>query len=321
MAGIRAMLTGDLQDTSLWTLASGASISGSQKRTGNYSFELGSACTAMKTIPNASAYYAKVGFYSACAGSGHYFAFREGDTEHVTFFLDLASGSIRAKMGSASLANGGTITANTWHCIEAFASISSASGVVTVKVDGTQVLTAASLDTQNGLSGSIDNFYFYSMGASTYLDDIVLRDDTWPGTGGIYVHTASATGNDTAWTPSAGSGFECVDDTPPSFVDYIYSSASAGAKSTFEMSDLSFTAASVKGVGVLVKGQLAAAGVGPIRAILKSDAAYGSGPTVGLSVTPTWVSYYTATDPSTGSTLTQAMVNAFQAGVESMAGD
>jgi hypothetical protein len=130
----------------------------------------------------------------------------------------------------------------------------------------------------------------------------------------------TADGADTAWTASAGDDYQCVDEIPATFDDYISTDVSVNAtKGTFAIGDLSFTPDSISVVAVYAKAQLDEAGVGSIRAIVKSSASYGNGATEGLDTTAEWVKGFFETDPATSAAWNEAGVNAAQAGVETVA--
>jgi hypothetical protein len=130
----------------------------------------------------------------------------------------------------------------------------------------------------------------------------------------------TADGADTAWAASTGADWECVDEIPATFDDYISTDASVNAtKGTFVVGDLPFTPESISVVAVYAKAQLDEAGAGEMRAIVKSGASYGNGATTGLDTDSKWVAGFFEVDPATSAAWLEAGANAAQAGVETVA--
>ena len=92
------------------------------------------------------------------------------------------------------------------------------------------------------------------------------------------------------WTASAGSDYQCVDETPNAAnddTDYI-SSSTAGQESRFAMSNLAATPAAVHAVQVRYRAKKTDAGNRTIRSLVNSNATESVGVERGLSTAYKW---------------------------------
>lgn len=332
------MLTADMQDINQWdvvTVGSGKTleISTDTARTGTRSFKMfgsnsSSALNMSKNCSSRADYYFKVCFYAVSNNTNVgnypvYINFREGSTIHVSIEI-CVYGGIKVYRNATYLgsASGVNIAANTWYCLEGYVKINDTTGEVTLKIDGTQVANLTSKDTKNGGAGNIDNLQIIASTYYTffYFDDIVMRDDTWPGRGGIIVLGPTSDGSVDNWTASAGNQYECVDDNPPNdYTDYISTDVSTlNTVQLFGMSDLSGTFNSIPVVACVSKAKLDGAGSGNIRGIIKSSSSYGNGNSVGLNTSSKYVHACFTTNPNGGGAWNKAAVDALEAGVETI---
>ena len=326
-SGVIFMATADSGGVSMWSTTSGVTVSSTQKRTGVNSLRIaGSASYAHRAVPAASEYYARYGiFVTQNLDDDFKLRLREGTTVHVSVLLQPNSGYFQAFMGTetgTSLGTGGVAAIGNWYCVEVYAKIAnSPDGEVRVKINGTEVITATGVDTRNGATGVIDNIYFQSDTQYMYIDDVIVRDDAWPGTGGIYVMTMVEDGSDTGWTASETDRHECVDEVPPTFTNYISADAGTpGTKSTFTVSGLTGNFLSIDNVRVAALAQLDLAGLGQVKTIGLSDGEYSKGSPVALDVSPLWVYHDILLDPglTPDGAWQKAAVNALEVGVETV---
>jgi hypothetical protein len=142
----------------------------------------------------------------------------------------------------------------------------------------------------------------------------------WPGRGGIYVLRPNEGSLTEEWTPSAGNPEDCIDETPPSYTDYIYTStASSGIKQLAGLS--SFPANSgylIRGVGVFTNQKTDLAAEAAVKTLILPSGApaaiAGSG--VGIDVSAAWNSTFYATNPYTAVDWTNQDINNLQIGIE-----
>jgi len=180
-------------------------------------------------------------------------------TQHVTVQVT-ANGEIKVFRGSiAGTQLGSTTSPNlvpsgTFVYLEAKCTLNDTTGVVTVKINGTQVFTITSADTKNaGTKTVLDGFGFIITTANADVDDIYLCNGAGSTNndflGDIKIETLFPTGagNTTQLTPSTGSNWQNVDDTTPNTTDYN-SSATDNQYDTYQMGDLVTASGTVFGV-------------------------------------------------------------------------
>ena len=327
--GIVFMATADTGDTTTWTTANIVSISSVTKRTGVYSYLIGRSNSPLitKTIPAHSDYYVKLGInctYAQYTGDGEplFVNFLENSTLHIKISFSFYDNSIKVYRNATQIGDSpytNILSLNTWNCFEIYVKIHDSTGIVTIKKDGLTIITITGVDTQNGGTGIINsinlgNGYF---GENTnYVDDIIIRDDAWPGLGGVYVLVPTGVGSNAGWTASAGSPYACVDELPPSATDYIYAdSAVVGVKHDFAMSDLVGAFSSIAGVGIFANANLDTAGATDLKTYVISDDTETVGSAVALTTSPAYVVQYLETDPDTATAWTAATINALKVGV------
>ncbi len=319
---VLALQTADLQDLTRWTShGANVAISNTWARTGTYSFRLPDSYPVSQTIPQSSAIFTRSAhLITGVSTISSFIYYRQGSTPVVTVVFNTVGGTIVVKRGDSSgttLGSIACISADVPFCLEVHCAIHATTGRVTLKLNGNTVLDLENQNTLGGGTGVIDNVYWtHYSGGYTYLDDICIRDDTWPGQHGIYVKAVNGAGDNAGWTASAGTPTDCVSDIPADFTDYISADASvADTKHDFATAALPITPSSVGAAGVVIKGKLDSAGSGKIRAYAKSGASYGTGTDVGLDVAAAWVDHYLTADPA-GGTWNAATIDALKIGVE-----
>ena len=127
----------------------------------------------------------------------------EGATEHITVSIDLDAGGLlkvfRGGTGGTLLASyTGNWTPYFWVLLQIKVKIHDTEGEVKVRYLNTEVLSFTG-DTRNGgTAGLLDRFKLTAGLGSTnqcYFDDIIIRDDIYPGIGGLYVYSPTGAGS------------------------------------------------------------------------------------------------------------------------------
>lgn len=323
------LITADWHDMDVWSAydsGGGGSHtrSSATARTGTYSFFLGNGGYNQLNVAGGATYYVGCGFFTNASNwNAIYLSFREGPTSHVTILLNMSSGIVQALRGTTGgtvLGSGGSVSTNRWYYIGAKVTVSDTVGVVQVYLDGTEIFNLTSQDTQNGGTAWIDNLLFCSTGVNGYIDDIKVRDNAIPGVGGIYVYVPTGDGADTGWAASAGSRYQCVDEAPGTYTDYVSTDVSTtGTKSTFTHAAMAAAAYdSIDCVCAAAVAKLDASGSGNSRAIVKSSASYGNGTTVALSTTSKYLHSFQTVDPNGGGAWSKTAVGSAEPGVETI---
>ena len=192
------------------------------------------------------------------------------------------------------------------------------SGIFQIKVN--DILDVDFSGQTSNTETDVDLLWFGELGlaSSSYFDDFVLDDSTWPGESRIAPCIPNGAGASTQFTPSAGANYTCVDETPPDSGDYVYTN-------TVSLDDL-YTLGDLPGDVISVKCVQASArawkdgGATPqnIELLARSGGTtYGSGDKplpseVGANIRHLW-----ETDPDTASPWAIAAVDALEAGIRS----
>lgn len=137
----------------------------------------------------------------------------------------------------------------TWMLMEVYYLPHLTAGTFTVKINGVVFVTATGVKTAPSTT-NIDGIQLdCTNSVNTYFDDFILDDANWIGSSSIQKSAVTAAGATTGLTPSAGSNYDCVEEIPPSDVDYIYTNT-PNAVDTYVCGNLTGTINSVKAVQV-----------------------------------------------------------------------
>jgi len=309
-----------------------AVISSETVRTGVYSAYVGGVGKGVyHDIPgDPSEIFLRAGIYYTGGTGGSprkLLLFRDsaGDPQ-LSLYIDNPTHKLRLYRGDESTlleTSSSPLPLNAWTCLEAHIKIDDAAGVVTVKLDGVQVMDFAG-DTQQTGNANLSVARWGSAGGDEwigYLDDIAVNDTTgsknnsWIGRGGIYGLKPNGAGAHTDFTPSAGANYECVDEVPPNDdTDYVEDDV-VGQIDTYTLEDLEPATGIVDAVQWLARVKLAAAGLGNFKRVLRySSTDYKGG---NLAVDTSYKYFTEIFDQAPDSTdWTIAKVNALEAGME-----
>lgn len=322
------LITADWHDVDVFTSVVDVVRSNTRARTGTWSFVLPAAndWAALNVVAAATKYVGFASYSTAASANAQHVFYRESTTEHLCIVLNTVSGTIEVRRGSESgtlLGSGGTIAIGRWYYIAIKGTIDNAAGVVEVWLDGIKVIDLSSQDTQNGGTATVNNIWWeQSAGtlASWYIDDIKVRDDAVPGVGGLVVKLPSADGGTNGWTPSAGDEYQCVDEAPPTFDDYISTdAATTNTLSNFAHAGLSAAAYdSIPCVAVVAKARLDDSGGANVRVVLNSNGTESDGSSTVLSTSEKYITHFVTADPDTSAAWTKAGVDAALFGVETI---
>jgi hypothetical protein len=321
---IAFMASGEQGDLLMWNSMSSSNVSISTTiapPVGTKTFRFsGVTVYAYRNVSASSTYYAKFRVYT---NSNLLINFREDTTLHISVGLQPATGLIIGYRNTTELGRASAgFALNTWHVIEVYGLIADGTGgAVTVRIDGVDVLTLTGKDTRNsGSAGTCNNIGIVGENGTAYFTDVVFRDDTWEGCGAINVGVPIGVGSLANWNASAGNPYECVDEVPVVFTDYL--SAAAGTPNTkhdLAMSDLpDLVYASIPAVGIAALAKLDGAGSGNMRVYADSGGSVSNGASKALSTTEQWLYNFMAVDPQGSGAWTEARVNALLAGVETL---
>jgi hypothetical protein len=326
--GILSMITADLQDLTLFSSNTGFTLSTTQKRTGTHSFRgaYGNQCTL--STPSIVEGYLRFAILDASAASGSYsVTLFNNDIYAPLLTFSRSAGTIvfGVEAGNAGMMGSSTASGvpfnpvDTWDVIEIHWKISDTVGILQVKVNGTQYMDFSG---DTWLYGSLDvgavKIVVVQATTYVYIDDIIVRDDIWPGRGGLYVLTPNAGSATEGWTASTGDPETCVDELPASSGDYIYTDATVdGTEHLVGLTALPTASWNVRGVGVFAQALATQDTDAFARTLLVSDGNQQVGSGIGITSGPAWLKSYYATEHD-AAPWTDSSIAALEIGVESV---
>ena len=251
--------------------------------------------------------------------------FQDSGSTQILIHHD-SNGAISIWRGYTQIAvsSGFSLSPDTWYYIEAKAFIASTGGYVTVKVNGTTVVSVSNVNTQNTANASANSIQFSHTASGSchaYIDDITILDGT--GTindfqGDCRVRTLLAAADDTVMFARSAGGYNYanVDDPSPNDdTDYNLSST-VGDKDFLAFNDLPANPGVIKCVQVSARARKDDSGARSLKTKVKSGGTEGNGAVSALSTSYTYITDVFATDPHTGAAWTDTAVNASSVGYE-----
>lgn len=226
------------------------------------------------------------------------------------------------------------ISVNQWNYFETKATLHTSTGIVTVRLNGVTVLTLTGQATSSTISnvfslvwsnpnaaGNTANFYddLYVLDAVDATATQGQPNNDFLGDVRVQALFPNAAGDTTGWTPSTGSNFQTVDETPPNTTDFnSVVATSTGTRDLYNLNDLTGTIAAVYAVRVHVIASKTDSGLALIKPVIKENSVVTAD-----SSQPLTVGQFTQLSsilwprkPSGPSLWTSSDVNALQAGVE-----
>lgn len=258
-------------------------------------------------------------------GSWYPLGIRDNGVRQVELKLN-SNGTISITRNQNALTGGTSVlalSANTWYYIEWKVTVADSIGANTcqVYVNGIQWLNVTTgQDTKNTANATADGFYFGDENGSAdgvtqdFTDIYIDNGTTFLGPQRVETLYPTGGGNSSQFTPSAGSNYQCVDETPPTDdTDYV-ESTTAGHIDTYAMGDLSSTPASIAAVQISSTDRKTDAGAKTINhAIRRSSTNYFG---ADIAQGDSYLINYTiwSTDPSTSAAWTASGINAAEVG-------
>jgi hypothetical protein len=207
-------------------------------------------------------------------------------------------GSISTVLGTSTE----TLSTGIWHYLEIEAVIHDTSGIVTVWMDGVQVIDLSGVDTKQQTEAGVDRIRFQLNGLNQFttptIDDVyITHGGTRLGESRVVVLYPNADTADADWTPRTGvDHFATVDETTVNGdTDYV-ASGTVGDLDLYEMSDLPFTPDIIHAVQVTMCARKDDAATREVRSKVKSGAATANGAPHAL--TPTTSTTGTSSRPT-----------------------
>lgn len=250
---------------------SAAAISAVQTRTGAYSLHLPSTNDRAWLILGVgyTELFLRIGLYMTGGNGANDRTFctllDNLGNELLTFQVRQADSVLLVRRGDyddALIASGGIVPTNTWCCIEIHVLIDNAAGIIQIRIDGVQIINFSGdtqIDANNetrvvalGADPATGIYVCYG-----YYDDLAInsihgiRNNSWPGLGGIVGLVPTGAGNYTQLTPSAGANWAAVNEVPPDDDAAYVESATIDLKDTYRMQDLIITPGQVANIAAV----------------------------------------------------------------------
>lgn len=173
-----------------------------------------------------------------------------------------STGAIQVNRGAATVIGtsaAGVLPLNTWVYLEFQVTCHDTAGAVTVKADGTTVLTLTNVDTRDGGADAlIDKVVIgaqqQTSGGVAYVRDIVIMNDAGTALNGpigpavVEARLATAAGDLAAWTPNTGANYAAVDDPGVNDGDTTYVEATTAVRDTYTVADLAAVGSNIQAV-------------------------------------------------------------------------
>lgn len=315
-----------------WDELTSVTVSGVGRR-GTNGLAAGSATIAGKNLPSdyTTAVFtgAAVSFSALPSSILSILNFMEAATVHVVICLT-STGRLQARNSSTSgtllcESAPGVVQGGSYGYIEAKAVIHDSTGSVTIRYNGVQVASASNVDTRNGQTGVCNKIRISGLGGgiSADIDDFYIGDTNGSNNdflGDVRVdHLApNAAGNYSQWTPSAGSNFQNVDETPGADDDTSYNETDVDNElDSYQHASLaSLVVEDIKAVQVIVHAKKSDAGSRTLKVGIRSGTTdnLDSGTALGTG----YAGYRRIfdTDPNTAAAWTKANVDAVESLVQ-----
>jgi len=315
---------------------SAAVISAAQARTGAYSLHIPSADDrAWLTLRTGyTELFFRIGLYMTGGSNDRTFCTLLDNlgAKLLTFQVRQADSVFLVRLGDhndALIVSGGVVPTNAWCCIEIRVLIDNAVGVIQVRIDGVQVIDFSG-DTQVDADDEVLVIVWgasYSDGGYVcygYYDDLVInsihgiRNNSWPGLGGIVGLVPTGAGNYTQLIPSAGANWAAVNEVPPDDDAAYVEQATTDLKDTYTMQDLVITpgqVANIAAVQWLCRAYNTVSQGGDFARLLRLYGVDHQGDDVPYDRSYDYHPEVLGTSPDTGQDWTEDEVNAIEAGV------
>ena len=281
--------------------------------------------TSTKNLPSAiGTCFVAMGWNpTAGLGATPVVAFLDAGTAQVTI-APAADGSIAVYragisgtlLGTAPVAS---CVAAVYQHIEVGVTISATVGTVQIWINGVSVLNLIGQNTKNTANTTVSQLAFQAGGSSGLLCDIIY------GTARItdcrvecFVPTGA--GTHAAFTPSAGSNWQNVDDVPPNDDADYNSTSTVNAIDSFAHAALTSSPLSIKAVVVQVRARNTTTGTGAIAPLVRSGTTESVGAALTLNTGYQDTQAVYETDPNTSAAWANAAaVNAAEIGYKKTA--
>lgn len=229
-----------------------------------------------------------------------------------------------ATIGSASSV---ALQTGVWAYLEVKMKCDATTGTCIVRINGTEVLNLSGLDTL-WVSSTLTRVAIGGAGTLStwfYTDDLVVMDtngsvnNSFLGDVTVSALYPSGAGTTTGWTPSAGSNYDCVNESAPNDDTDYNATATLDAKDTYAMQDCA-VGADIRAVQILAAVRKGAEGPGQVKLVTRSNSTDYDGTAKGIAGTSySYVRDIREVDPATSAAWSESGWNAVEIGIKKTA--
>ena len=207
-----------------------------------------------KIVPSAAEYYVAFTHKGGTAYPDYIRAilsFYNGTTLLGRITRNITSGFLEVRRGDTVIATGGVYVSKTATTLIEVRYKPHSDGVFQVRVNGVLDITFSGNTTSGFVT--IDRIRFGSISSdgwpNCWIDNVVIDNAAWPGNTKIQGLVVNGAGAANEWAPSGDLNYQCVDEKPVSFDDFV-STNTIGHKDTYGIGALTGSIESIKAVQV-----------------------------------------------------------------------
>lgn len=298
-----------------WSAGGAVSILSGQGRSSGFCVRFSSgATTATLTLAPMPTVYVEFGFRQSVFGTVNFMQLQDTGTTHVDL-RTATGGELQITRNGTPLAitSGLGLAINTWYHVGLQVTIHDTAGSVELRVNGVNAASASPADTRNGANASVNQVRLNGAGSvTTDICDFVVSTDAFCGDCAVRAVYPQGAGHYSQWTPSAGPGWQCVDEASMnSDTDYV-SSDSAGQRNSYDFTAL--PAGVVRAVQHVTALRKDDAGSRTVKQFARTGGTDHDGSAVTVTDTYLMQRRMMAVNPSTGTDWTAAQVDAAEFG-------
>jgi hypothetical protein len=224
-------------------------------------------------------------------------------------------------LGTATVA---TLQVGVWSYLEVRMKCDGSTGTCIIRLNGIEVKNLTGLDTLY-TSATLTRIALASRASAHQTldyDDLVVMNTTgavnndFLGDVTVTALYPSGAGTTSGWTPSAGSNYQNVDETPANDDTDYNSTATLNAKDTYAMQDCA-AGADIRAVQILAAVRKGAEGPGQVKLVTRSSSTDYDGAAQGIGGTSySYVREIRETDPATAAAWSESGWNAVEIGLK-----
>ena len=244
-----------------------------------------------------------------------------GSTEKE--WSDSGSGGMLGWSTQLATSAPGLITQGVGFHVQFKATIHDSAGSVYVRVNDVLVCSGTGLDTRNEGAATVSQvlmgFVRSPVTTAAWWDDYWAADD-FIGDRRVDSHFPTADGTNQDGTPSTGSRYACVDESPSPNDDTDYVTlAAAGNRETYQFEDYKNPGGTIDAVLTVLDARKLVTGAGTIAPVIRRAGTNYDGIEAGLTINYQRVKNVYQTDPATLAAWTEANFNAGEFGAKKVA--